>query len=555
MVRGAVTDPRGLGGFVLALLLALLFSAFMLPQDFVAGTGAYWQTQTEDTTQYLAGFNAFFGEPWRWPALKILSLNWPEGTLATFVDIVPLFSALLKLVAPPSWFPFNPFGYWILLCFCLQSIGGWWLLREAGNTRWVALAALCLLLLLFPAWLNRFGHVSLFSQWILLFALVLVLREKRRHSFPALGWGLLLFSALFINIYLCVMSALLFAARWVALVLGPGRRQAIALFFIFMVLGAILVGITMWPMPPSQGRVEFGFGHYSMNMLAPISGGALWTLSPDSLTPEQRFEGLNYLGAGTLFLLLYGVIGQVINRWRAARHSEATHPARRAAIWPSSIWLVLLLMALYALSNHISLGSLILHRWPVPDWALPITGQLRASGRFFWPLGYALTIFAVISVARSHAPRAATAALISACCIQIIDLRTYVGEVRGSLSDPPSIVLDFQALQGIVPLTAQTLYLFPKLKCNARASFMESQLPFMLYASLHKMNINTGYIARHTPTCSEEKMEIASSNPRTSLYVFISAEYSDSVILSFFERSAAVKCQSLQAATVCTQHD
>lgn len=542
-----VFDPRGLGGFLLALLLSTVFSAYILPQDFIAGTSAYWQTQSEDLTQYLAGFNAFFGQPWQWPILKIASLNWPEGTLATFVDIIPLFSTLLKLFLPSSWFLFNPFGYWILLCFCLQSIGAWWLLREAGNQNWVALFALCVLLLLFPAWLNRFGHVSLFSQWILLFAFALVLRGTRKKIVPALGWGLLLFCSLFINVYLFLMAALLFFACWIVLLLSSKRNQAIAIFFTFMLTGMALIWITMWPIPPSLGSVEFGFGFYSMNILAPISGGDFWKITPNHLTPEQQFEGLNYLGAGTLFLLLYSVVFKLNLGLYKPQRFNAFH-----SIWPRSIWFMLLLMAMYALSNHISLGSLILYKWPTPDWALPITGQFRASSRFFWPLGYALTIYAVIYIARAHSARTAAGILILACCIQILDSKTALSDLRHRLQTPATPVMDFKQIHDLIPSNAQTLYLFPKLKCNMHSSFAESQLPLMLYASQHKMNINTGYIARHTPVCSQEKSEIASSNLNKSVYVFVNAEYSDSAMRSMFDSSSAIQCKKIKLVTLCT---
>ena len=153
----------GIAGLALVLALALAWMLWLLPPGFVRGVSSYWQTDVTDATQYLSGFNAFASEAWAWPLLKIRSFNVPEGTLATFVDIIPLYASGLKVVVPRDRLPFNPFGYWIALGYVLMAVGAWWTLREARLSRYSVLMVFTSFVLVMPALNGRvlLGHVSL----------------------------------------------------------------------------------------------------------------------------------------------------------------------------------------------------------------------------------------------------------------------------------------------------------------------------------------------------------------------------------------------------------
>lgn len=98
----------GIGGLSIAIAISAVWLHWLLPRRFVRGVSSYWQTDVNDVTQYLSGFNVFFSEPWAWPLLKVQRLNAPERTLATFVDVIPLYASGLKLVVPGDDFPSIP---------------------------------------------------------------------------------------------------------------------------------------------------------------------------------------------------------------------------------------------------------------------------------------------------------------------------------------------------------------------------------------------------------------------------------------------------------------
>lgn len=543
--KSRMTTPNHLGGLGFVLFLATLYSIYLLPINFMSGSSSYWLAQTEDITAYLAGFNAFFREPWHWPLFRIESLNWPQGTLATFVDIIPLYSVLLKLFAPQSWFPFNPFGYWVVLCIGLQAVSSWWILREAQINSWTFLIVLTTLLLTFPNWNNRFGHLSLFAHWIMLFAFALVLQEQRKRRLPIWSWFALLLCSFFINIYLFLIISLIFITRWIPQLFHRNCSRLIGSSLVMLVIFIAVLGITMWPLPAATGAVEYGFGVYSLNFLSPFSGGRFLSISPDAFSSEQHFEGFNYLGLGVLVLLTMTLIGITRQYWSKPIHQKNW-------VWPCSLWCLFLLFVLYAFSNKVYWGASLIYQWSIPEWALPFTGQFRASGRFFWPVAYGLTIFAVVSIHRLYLRRTATVILCVACLLQMADLDPLIHQTRAYLNRMNAPILNLEQWEQLIPPAAQTLYIYPKFKCNQHASFLELQLPFTLFASTHRLNINTAYIARHNPLCGQESIEIGNSQFETSTYLFLNAEYSQETIASFFPKNAGQTCQKIQDVTLCT---
>lgn len=535
--RLSSTGAIGLGSVV---ALAMLFACMWLPYSLVDGTHPYWLAQNEDITVYASGFNAFFREPWHWPLWRIDSLNYPEGTLTTFVDAIPFYAAFLKLLAPASWFPFNPYGYWIAGCLVLQAIGAWWVLREAQAQSWSALLALTVLLLAFPAWIARMGHISLMSQWIIVFALALSFRGARHHKLSGPSWCTLLWVAFFTNVYLFAMAALVFGAN-VLDNLRPQRWKAALLWPI--VIGTLLVTsalCTMWPIPGSTGAPDVGFGVYSMNLLSPITGSRFFSLPAHNA--EQAFEGYNYLGLGVLLLVLIAAT-LIISRCRSTKSSI---PSKQF-----TLWLVLLVATFYALSNQIYLGTDLIAQWAVPQWALPITGQLRASGRFFWLVGYALIVFSVIAIVRRLPRLAAVSILITATSLQVVDLWPQLHQLRDIQPKPGGQVIDFDAWDRAFSNQTQTIYFFPKFKCGRKTDLFVTLLPVMRYASERQLNINTGYIARHNPVCEREAEEIATSNPATSVYVFATQEYGPERIREMLPADWQVECDAQDFATIC----
>jgi len=493
--RDGANGPLGLA---VAALLCLGYALWLYKYPVLRGTSPFWWREDADITQYLAGFNAFVHEPWHWPLLRMTSLNAPEGTYATFLDTVPLYALFLKLVHPGAGY-WNPYGLWIALCFTLQGVGAWWICREAKIRSWPVLVALALLLACFPAFTRRIPHTSLMSQWLLLFALALYLRSGRMRRLATWPWVALIVGAFYINIYLFVMVSSVFAADVLREALRrPDRRASLQRALLAPVLAYGLLYLSMWitllPLPPGAAKGDWGFGYYSMNLLSPLNGGMLLRLEHPQAADTQG-EGHNYLG---IFLLALTV---VVYRLRA--RSDPAFWRRHAALFA-----VLVLLTLYALSNRVFFGPTLLYTVWVPSALENLTATFRSSGRFFWPVGYAIVVFTVLGVARYIRPRPAAALLAALVALQLWDLKLHHESVRAEIAQGGTQVIDAGRWDAFLGPDVQALNYYPPSRCSQSPAH-RTLLPTMVYAVKHGYPLSTGYIARTAKPCTGYDTDVA----------------------------------------------
>ena len=554
------------GGLSCAILMAIGFIYLVFPAHFIDGTHAYWLAQTEDVTQYQAGLRAFIHEPWQRPVLRIDSLNWPDGTLATFADIIPLYALVLKVFSPLIDLPFNPYGYWVGLCLLLQAISAWWILRAARINDGIVLVCLTGLLLIFPAWLSRMGHISLLSQWLITFAIALCIQEQQERKSFVYAWLALGIVSSLINLYLCAMIFCLGLAQSLYFFSRIGVRNSVHAFMIASALGLLVFFTMVWPLPPANGAPDGGFGLYSLNLLAPFSGEAHNVLHFESASAEQAFEGFNYLGIGGLLLIAGAMLGmgidigvaRLIKPHQRQEYSGDTSSGKEASLFLPIAWptvCALMLMGCYALSNQIFFGKALLYTWSLPSSLSTITGQFRASGRFFWPLGYALLICSVIMIVRVLPRRIAHGMVIGALILQTIDLWPQLKKLHALEVKPQTQVIDFSQWKKQMPDGVEHLYFFPKMRCASKTDLYQTLLPMMSFATDQRLTMNTAYLARYNPVCQLEAQEIANSNPKNSVYVFTREDYSEQQVRQFFPKNWRVQCYLQDFASICSVSD
>lgn len=535
MFQRSLRQPDGWLGLLFVLGIAAVFIGHTFGYDFVLGRANYWRVQDQDVTQYIAGFNMYLAAPWQLPLLAFDSLNYPVGTRVTFVDAIPIYALLLKVFLPTSFAPFNPFGFWVALCFMLQGLGGWWICRELKTNSWFFLGGLTIILLMFPALMARVGHISLMSHWILLFALALYVRGNQRMQLPTLGWSLLLVTAFYINVYLFVMGCGIFTAALFDL----NRRisfKDIRSFMTPFILLLVSAYALLLPLPASEVTREWGFGYYSMNLLSPVTGGKF--LDWGGAEAPGQYEGFNYLGLGVLIAMPLAYF----LRKRIRGHALRRHLGLIA---------LCMIFTIYALSNQIYFSGEQILTIAYPSLLDGLTAQFRASGRFFWPVGYCLTIFTLLVLFRSLSQKKFWLVMSGLVILQVADLNDRYNVLRATTrSAQAAQPLDPIAWDAYVGDNVKVLYFYPKFKCGKNSN--ATLLPVMQYAAERRLKLNTGYIARYTPDCEDTRNEIAGSNPANSAYVFVRRDYpAIDHVKALFPAKASVRCSAVQFAYIC----
>jgi hypothetical protein len=485
-------------------------------------------------TQYVAGFNAFFTAPWQWPLLAFNGFNYPGGTLVTFVDAIPLYALLLKVVMPQNLAPFNPFGIWVALCFVLQGLAAWCLTKQLKIKSWTFLITLALLLLSFPALMARMGHISLMSHWIILFALALYIQGRRSQSVPVLAWTILLVSGFYVNIYLFVMASGIYGAAWLSSADRFKPRHMLRMLWPCVVLLMSLF-VTMLPLPLGKVTPEWGFGYYSMNLLSPILGGSVIDV-PYREGPGQ-YEGLNYLGLGVLLSLVAVILMRPVRTVSELYRHKA-------------LLLLLICFTVYAWSSQIYLGPREVATIHYPAFMQPITSQFRASGRFFWPVGYAIVIFSLASLYTSVQRKHVGVVLLGLLALQAVDLTGFHQKLVSIQGRTSAVLLNAPLWDAQLHSDIKHIAFYPKFKCGKEPH--GTLLPLMKYVAERRLSLNTGYIARYTPNCDDTAMEIAASSRSETAYVFAAVDFPEpEAFMRFFPGEAKPNCKRIDFAHVC----
>ncbi|WP_421739107.1 hypothetical protein [Caulobacter sp.] len=426
-----------------ATLVPLLLFGFMFGFDLPLAKAAFWSLPKNDMMIMTAAYEAFVRQPWTVPIAMVSGLT-PTPVSIVFADSIPWLAVALKALGVGPYF--NPLGLFLLLSYPLQVWGMISLLRALGVKQAAPLLIGGLMALLFPAWIARqFGHIALSGHWIILFALALTITSTRLGltARRIAGFALIAGLATGIHAYHLVPVGACFGAALLSELMqrrpGAWRRVAIAAVAVAttVALSALVLGYT-------QGSGDVGgadaIGFYSMNALGPVWPqasrvfGQLWTgvwykgvLDPNG---GQYFEGFQYLGTGTLVLVLV-MLGLLARDFARGVRPEAGFWSR----W-SPLIAAMVVLTLWAIGWVIYAGPVLVGKLPKPSGAIAnIIGGFRCHGRFFWAPGYLIMALAITWVSRLEG-RKGVLLLAAAALLQVYDSSPLRQGVRHIFAAP-----------------------------------------------------------------------------------------------------------------------
>lgn len=373
-------------------------------------TNVGWLKVRPDSMTHYLGWVFFRHSPWTMPLGLNPRYGLELGSSIVYSDSIPLLALIFKPLSPWLPEPFQYSGLWLLACFALQALFGWILVGLATRQTSLRLAG-CALFPFAPPMLFRLaGHWALVGHWTILAALVLALRPGRRRQ--AVYWALLGAVAALVHMYLLLMVTGIWLGAWAGDAWCRGRRRRALAMEMAVVPVAILTA--MWQagfFAVGEGKGAGGFGGFRFNLVAPVNAMGWSFVLPDIAWRPDDYEGFAFLGLGAL---LAGAI---------ALHAALRLRARGALTLPREwvpLGLVFLGFTAVAASNNVGFG---LHgfSYPLPPWLWPAAGMVRASGRLFWPVFYALLLAIVALIARAYSARMSFGLLMAAVAVQVAD--------------------------------------------------------------------------------------------------------------------------------------
>jgi len=411
--------------------IGAIYTFYLFPLDFLAGIGPFWQAPPiADLATEIAGVRYYLADEWRFPLFRTLYIAPPDGISILYMDALPLFAIVAKLLRNAASSGWVYFGIWIALCYILQAVSAVILTMALGFRSYTASIAGAVIALSVPSFLFRLFHPTLCGHFLVLLALsfyfIAIRSGSFRHVWP---WFVLLaWLSLWVQAYLFVMVATILFATCIQVVGASGRARVEAcVAVVSCVVGALCImwlSGYFWERAPVRvwevGTPEW-FGKSSMNLLSPVipqwselfpRAGPFFgpTLGPYKGVgvidaTGSQYEGYNYLGAGTLFLI--GV----------ALFLDCKKLGLRAQKYWALVAALLVLTAL-AITHRVYLGG-----WEIVLFdKVPLVFEgVRSIGRLFWPVGYVVMAYAIAVVVRYCREPVALGLLLVAASAQLAD--------------------------------------------------------------------------------------------------------------------------------------
>jgi hypothetical protein len=277
-----------------------------------------------------------------------------------------------------------------------------------------------------------------------------------------------------------------------------------------------------------------GFSAAGSNLLGPILpmtsgwfGSRFWADHTG-----LQYEGNCYLGIGLLILAVF-VLARPRQLFAAAREHRA-------------LAVIAGITAVFALSNHIYLGSHRIVAYPIPHALQWIAEQFRCPGRFSWLPMYVVVIFVLSRGCARLATGWNSLVLVVLAALQLYDVTPDWKQWR-TFTDASGSSLDIAAWRQLLRQVDEVV-VAPAHDCNSDRGFeIATEIEYL--TSERAIPINGVYTARPSRDCDTDTAELVDFHPRPrTLYVFLPPTIAFAEKLS----AAGFPCAEFSAGAVCT---
>lgn len=330
-----------------------------------------------------------------------------------------------------------------MFCFVAQALLAWRLFRGVSVSLLTSIAG-TFLVTFSPIMITRMSqHQSLAGQFLLIWAFALYLLPCVRMRWKE--WLACLVCSITIHPYFTAMLSVFWLADAWKYTISTRRQRIRELFVPALTTGVVCLGV-MWQLgligatSVPSGLTGFGFYRFNLNgFFNPRSEGALLPPLP---VVGGDYEGYAYLGAGVLLL---GLLAGALRLLRAERQTTPAKPPLRPLI------VALSFLFLFAVSPNVAVGQYEYALFTISS--IPLLDTFRSSGRFIWPIWYAIVILLILDIdsyawKKQRVRACLSAFLVLSCAVQVFDFYGLAHTVRESMTRVNAIPY------GDVPVTA-----------------------------------------------------------------------------------------------------
>lgn len=416
-----------IGGILGAIFFLAIYGFYVLDV-----TNENWLLTGKDLTQHYIGWKYYRNSSWHFPIGLVDGLSYPYLTSVVYTDSIPLFAVPFKLLSPLLPKTFQYFGLFGLMCYILNGGFGALIVRKFSKNPFVIGCGSIFFIVSTPILQRMYGylgsagdtrHTSLAAHFLLYAALLIWLNKKYFSSVKkaAIAWAVLGCLAIMIQSYflpmilgiMCgyLLEDILITKKWMKTVVS------------FASLGVASLG-TMWLLGAFYGNPSGGaggFGIYSSNLNSLYNPYGYSAFLKDFPICEGNQEGMAYLGAGMLLMLLMGAAGFLYQTWKKKKSLKTLWKNRWKQVIPYAC--VLLGATALAVTNQVKFNGKQLLDIKLPEKVLSFFSLVRSSGRFMWIVMYLIMILAICCVIKYFNVRIAIVIIAFCMLLQVADFR------------------------------------------------------------------------------------------------------------------------------------
>ena len=259
-----------------------------------------------------------------------------------------------------------------------------------------------------------------------------------------------------------------------------------------------------------------------------------------------QYEGESWVGMGTFVVLALSVVlapGQILQS------------IRRYWVYVA----VLLAFAVYAASNLVYAGTVLVVHYPLPQIVIDLGNYFRATGRFIWPLAYSLMVLPLALIFRARSAWIAIPVAMLGAYIQLDEGLPGMNYRRVLTTQSYEDLIDTARVDGWLR-QHQRLFQYPSWACGGLGGSKRSwgnresnrELQVQLAAARAGVPTNSVYTSRMLKHCPTEFQWV--QNPQLEdgvLYLLSPETVASAPTLIALARSNA--CLTLDWGIVCSR--
>jgi hypothetical protein len=450
--------------------------------------------QGVDPFKDYVGWMFFRNSPWSFPIGLNPTYGLDFSSSIVFSDSIPLMAFLFKAIGFALPETFQYLGIWTLICFILQAYFAWLVLGLVTQNKWIQFFA-CVLMVFSPPMLWRVNqHTALVAHFMILAAFYLIFSPERTSKVfnKGLLWALLLGVAVLTHFSLFVMVAALWAANLVDQIVfsKSNRLTNLKNAFLQIISIGLLITFLMWQagyfaVSSSSGSLG-GYGFFRMNLLSPFDPKGWSYLLRTLPLPSDYGEGYMYFGLGLLLLWPFAL-------YQLVRDGSLRALLKSRILKHLFLILALIALSLFAITNHIAIGRKEFG-FGISDSVYAIASIFRASGRFFWPMFYALNLVCIFIILKAYSKRTTFILLAIGCLLQVVDTSAGWRLMHQQISDPAkNIPHELNLTNPFWDLAAKHYQEVQLVPPQDKAAGWDQ---IALYAAKHHLSTNAVFFAR-----------------------------------------------------------